>query len=177
MSPERLCSLLFWSQAQDFLLPGLSSFSHSFHTPKCPSWLNSLVSGPQSFSDSPGLGQSYSHGDFRFSRTLCWAPSEPLCCGIEGTWWSSALTTGQMNRGHLCWRLAQGASQAAQWSKKKKKKTCLLIQEIQVRSPGLEDPLEEKLATHFSILVWRIPETEEPGGLHPQGLKELDMTE
>ena len=126
MSPERLCSLLFWSQAQDFLLPGLSSFSHSFHTPKCPSWLNSLVSGPQSFSDSPGLGQSYSHGDFRFSRTLCWAPSEPLCCGTEGTWWSSALTTGQMNRGHLCWRLAQGASQAAQWSKKKKKKNLLV---------------------------------------------------
>ena len=31
------------------------------------------------------------------------------------------------------------------------------MQEIQVRSPGLEDALEVKLATHFSILVWRIP--------------------
>ena len=101
LSPERLCSLLFWSQAQDFLLPGLSSFSHSCHTPKCPSWLHSLVSGPQSLPDSPGLGESYSHGDFRFSCARCWAPSEPLRCGTEGTCWSSALTTGQMNRGHF----------------------------------------------------------------------------
>ena len=31
--------------------------------------------------------------------------------------------------------------------------------------PGLEDPLEEEMATHSSILAWRIPWTEEPGGL------------
>ena len=35
-----------------------------------------------------------------------------------------------------------------------------------VRSLGQEDPLEERLATHSSILDWRIPWTEEPGGLH-----------
>ena len=34
-----------------------------------------------------------------------------------------------------------------------------------VPSLGLEDPLEEEVATHSSILVWRIPWTEEPGGL------------
>ena len=32
---------------------------------------------------------------------------------------------------------------------------------------GREDPLEEGMATHSSILAWRIPRTEEPGGLHP----------
>ena len=48
---------------------------------------------------------------------------------------------------------------------------------MQVQSLGWEDPLEEGMATHSSILAWRIPQTEEPGGLHPQGCKELDATE
>ena len=39
------------------------------------------------------------------------------------------------------------------------------MQETQVRSLGWEDPLEERMATHSSILAWRIPWTEEPGGL------------
>ena len=39
------------------------------------------------------------------------------------------------------------------------------MQEMQVRSLGQEDPLEEGMATHSSILVWEIPGTEEPGGL------------
>ena len=39
-------------------------------------------------------------------------------------------------------------------------------QETWVQSLGWEDPLEEEMATHFSILAWRIPWTEEPGGLH-----------
>ena len=37
--------------------------------------------------------------------------------------------------------------------------------------PGREDPLEESMATHSSILVWRIPWTEEPGGLQSTGLQ------
>ena len=37
--------------------------------------------------------------------------------------------------------------------------------EIQVRSPGCEDPLEKRMATHSNILAWRIPWTEEPGRL------------
>ena len=37
--------------------------------------------------------------------------------------------------------------------------------EKRVRSLGLEDPLEKEMATHFSILAWEIPWTEEPGGL------------
>ena len=43
------------------------------------------------------------------------------------------------------------------------------VQETQVRSLGQEDPLEEEMATHSSILVWRIPWTEEPGGLQSMG--------
>ena len=44
-------------------------------------------------------------------------------------------------------------------------KNPLAMQEIWIRSLGGEDPLEEGLATHRSILAWRIPRTEEPGGL------------
>ena len=39
------------------------------------------------------------------------------------------------------------------------------MQETLVRSPGQEDPLEKEMATHSSILAWRIPWIEEPGGL------------
>ena len=40
--------------------------------------------------------------------------------------------------------------------------------------PGSEDPLEKEMATHSSILTWRIPRTEEPGGYSPWGCIELD---
>ena len=43
------------------------------------------------------------------------------------------------------------------------------VQEMQVRSLGREDPLEKRMATHSSILAWRIPWTEEPGGLQSMG--------
>ena len=41
--------------------------------------------------------------------------------------------------------------------------------ETRVQSLGWEDPLEKRMATHFSILAWRIPWTEEPGGLQSRG--------
>ena len=40
---------------------------------------------------------------------------------------------------------------------------------MQIQSPGWEDPLEEGMATHSSILSWRIPWTEEPSGLQSVG--------
>ena len=52
------------------------------------------------------------------------------------------------------------------------KRTCLPMQEMletQVRSLGQEDPLKEDMATHFSILAWKTPWTEEPGGLQSMG--------
>ena len=51
------------------------------------------------------------------------------------------------------------------------------MQETQVQSLGQVDPLEKGMATYSSILAWRIPWTEEPGGLQSLGLKELDTTE
>ena len=44
-------------------------------------------------------------------------------------------------------------------------KTLHIMQEIGVQSLGQEDPLEKVMATHSSILAWRIPWTEEPSGL------------
>ena len=45
-------------------------------------------------------------------------------------------------------------------------KNPLAVQETWVRSLGWKDPLEEGMATHSSILAWRIPWTQEPDGLH-----------
>ena len=44
---------------------------------------------------------------------------------------------------------------------------------MQVRSLGREDPLEEDMATHSSVLAWRIPWTEEPGGLQSTGAQRV----
>ena len=46
-----------------------------------------------------------------------------------------------------------------------------------VPSLGWEDPLEEGMATHPSILAWEVPWTEKPGSYSPQGCKESDTTE
>ena len=51
------------------------------------------------------------------------------------------------------------------------------MQETWVRSLGQEDPLEEEMATYFSVLAWDIPWTEESGRLQSMGCKESDMTE
>ena len=47
------------------------------------------------------------------------------------------------------------------------------MQETQVRSLGQEDPLEKEMAPHSSILAWRIPWTEKPGGLQSMGLQRV----
>jgi len=53
---------------------------------------------------------------------------------------------------------------------------CLPMQETQetwLRPLVQEDPLEEEMATHSSILAWRVPRTEEPGGLQSTGLQRI----
>ena len=47
------------------------------------------------------------------------------------------------------------------------------MRETQVRPLGREDPLEKGMATHSSILAWRIPRTEEPGRLQSMGLQRV----
>ena len=56
-------------------------------------------------------------------------------------------------------------------------KNLLAVQETQDCSLGWEDPLEEEMATHSSVLACRIPWTEEHGGPSPWGYKESDTTE
>ena len=48
------------------------------------------------------------------------------------------------------------------------------IQETQVRSLGQEDPLEKEMATHSSILAWKIPWVEELGGLQSMGSQRIE---
>ena len=49
-------------------------------------------------------------------------------------------------------------------------KSSLAVQETRVRLLGWEDPLEQGMATHSSVLAWRIPWTEEPGGATVYGV-------
>ena len=51
------------------------------------------------------------------------------------------------------------------------------MQETQVQSLGQEDPLHKEMVTHCSILAWRIPWIEEPGGPQAMGCKKSDTTE
>ena len=51
------------------------------------------------------------------------------------------------------------------------------MRETWVQSLGWEDPLEKEMATHSSILAWKIPWTKEPGGLQSMGRKESDTIE
>ena len=51
------------------------------------------------------------------------------------------------------------------------------MQETWVQFLGWEDPLEKEMATHSSVLAWRIPWTEEPVELQSMGLQESDVTE
>ena len=49
------------------------------------------------------------------------------------------------------------------------------VQETCIQSLGWEDPLEKGMATHSSILAWRIPWTEDPGGLQSMGLQKVRL--
>ena len=51
----------------------------------------------------------------------------------------------------------------------------LALRQKQVRSLGREDPLEKKMATHSSVPAWRIPWTDEPGGIQYVGLQRVAL--
>ena len=73
----------------------------------------------------------------------------------------------------ICWALIVcTASQVAQTVK-----NLSAMRTIWIQSLGWEDPLEKGTATHSSLLVWRIPWTEESGGLQSMGLKESNTAE
>ena len=81
------------------------------------------------------------HGDSRY-HCMCWGPSV---------------------HGAGPWMASQAIAVTSLWAQMVKNLS--IIQETQVPSLGQEDPLEEEMATHSSILAWEIPRTEEPGGL------------
>ena len=52
-----------------------------------------------------------------------------------------------------------------------------VMRETRVQSPGREDPLKKRMTSHSRILAWRVPWTEEPGGLQSMGSQESNTTE
>ena len=78
------------------------------------------------------------------------------------------MSTLFLNINLECTKALEGASLVAQMVK-----ILLAMQEKQVQSLGGEDPLEKGIATHSSILIWRIPRTEESGRLQPIGLQRV----
>ena len=95
----------------------------------------------------------------------------PATCGaLAGSELLAELAT--LAAGVLCKRTAFNVSYPAQMVKNLPE-----MQETWVRFQGQEDALEEGVATHSTILAWRIRWTEEPGGLQSMGSQELDTTE
>ena len=87
-------------------------------------------------------------------------------------WGAIAFSTNMEQRALIPSLKLQWASLVAQRLKRQPP-----MRETWVPSLGREDPLEEEMATHSSILAWEMPWTEEPGGLQSMQLQELDMTE
>ena len=77
---------------------------------------------------------------------------------FNDTLWGDLILVGRVKTG----------SQVAQWVK-----NLPVTQETRVRFLGQEDPLEKEMATLSNILSWRIPWTEEPGGLQSVGLQRV----
>ena len=95
--------------------------------------------------------------------------------GRQGLWRNRSNGLERHRSVLVFWLLykAGGASLGAQAVK-----NLTAVWETRVRSLGREDPLEEEMTTHSSILACRIPWTEEPGGPQPMGLpRVLDVTE
>ena len=75
--------------------------------------------------------------------------------------------------GFICSFLTPSDASLAWWLSSKES-----VCQAEVNSiPGQEDPLKKEMATHSSLLTWRILWTEEPRGLQSTGHKELEMTE
>ena len=106
----------------------------------------------------PGLGRSAGEGK-----------SYPLqCSGLENS--TDCIVYGVKRAGHD-WATFTSLHQQAQMVK-----NTPAMQETQIQPLGQEDPLEKGMATHSSILAWRIP-WRSPGGYNPWGRKDSDTTE
>ena len=88
----------------------------------------------------------------------------------------SAFTKFRTYSNTIQWFLVGGNSATQGTSDGSTVKNPLEMQETKVQSLDQEDPLEKEMTTHFSILAWEIPRTEEPGGLQSKGSQESDTT-
>ena len=93
-----------------------------------------------------------------------WPGTEPRPLALGARSLSHWITMEIPSVGFLSYKQHKGLPWWLRWCG-----TCLPMQETQIQSLGQEDPLEEEMATHSRLLAWRIPWTEEPGGLQPIG--------
>ena len=111
-------------------------------------------------------------------------------CNVSLAWWQKVwiLPARVSNAQHEeskfseTWERKEGSYTCVYglpWWFSRKESICLQCRrwEMWVWSMAGEDPLEEEVATHFSILAWKIPRAEEPDRLQSKGFKESDMTE
>ena len=87
-----------------------------------------------------------------------------------GAWWTAVygVTLSRTRLKHL-----SSSSSSRDFPSGSEVKNLLTVQETQVQSLCLEDPLEKEMATHYSILGWKIPWTEEPGRLQSMGSRRV----
>ena len=94
-------------------------------------------------------------------------------CPCHGNWFGLDLSLLALQfisiTAHHCFSYLLNPPPAPRPGVAQRVKHLPVMQETQVRSLGWEDPLEKEMATHSSILAWRIPWTEEPGGLQSTG--------
>ena len=109
---------------------------------------------------------------FKHSKTVCPQVIDTYCIHTLSlhrfSWEKNIAVDWKILKTHLKSLIhrdeGEWLSLVAQWLR-----ICPPMQEIWVRSLGQEDPLEKEMATHTSILAWRIPRTEEPGRLQSTG--------
>ena len=105
--------------------------------------------------------------------------------GIQSLDWEDPLEKGKAAQSSiLAWRISPWGHKESDTEQVSLSLSLLLAQTAkkqpamwgsQVRSLGQEDPLEEEMATHSSILAWKIPWIEEPGGLKSMGLQRVTL--
>jgi len=108
-------------------------------------------------------------------------PTQGLSSALPHCRWILYHLNQQGSPRILAWAtypFSRGTSSARNWtgvSWVAMVKSLLAMWETWVRSMGWKDPLKKRMATHSSILAWKIPWIEEPGGLQSEGCRELDM--
>ena len=107
----------------------------------------------------------------------CPTLSDPMDCTLPGSSIHGIFQARVLEWGAIAFTFYQGTTALIFLSSQVALvvKNLLAICETHVQSLGQEGPLEKEMTTHSSVLAWRIPWTEQPGGLQSMGHKEQDM--